>query len=76
MIWPRRYNLHFLHQAQTPSAQEYKRFIETLDRYRSEYRPKLQNKEFKSWIFKEKMPLKRYIKQLQFYPEVVRERVS
>ncbi|KAI8150175.1 GLE1-like protein-domain-containing protein [Fennellomyces sp. T-0311] len=52
----------------------YKKYSAKLDYYREHYRPRLQDTKFRSTVFKERMPIKRFLKQLQFKRDVVDQR--
>ncbi|KAI9270461.1 GLE1-like protein-domain-containing protein [Phascolomyces articulosus] len=52
----------------------YKTYIKKLDHYKQHYKPKLQDAKYRSTVFKERMPIKRFLKQLQFKTEVVDQR--
>ncbi|KAI9495285.1 GLE1-like protein-domain-containing protein [Zychaea mexicana] len=52
----------------------YATYMKRIEYYREHYKPKLQDQKFRSTVFKERMPIKRYLKQLQFKREVVDQR--
>ncbi|KAI9317135.1 GLE1-like protein-domain-containing protein [Dichotomocladium elegans] len=60
--------------ASISGLEQYKEYTKTLDYYREHYRPRLQDNAFRKVMFQEKLPIKRFIKQLQFKPEVVEQR--
>ncbi|KAI7848138.1 GLE1-like protein-domain-containing protein [Circinella umbellata] len=49
-------------------------YMKKLEYYKQHYKPKLQDPKFRSTVFKERMPIKRFLKQLQFKREVVDQR--